>query len=513
MKVLSRLRSAFSKRQKESAKAPSDPESEVFLAFANTGEVIQAESFLKAEGLAVRVMAPPPALRTGCDMVLVVSLAQAFRAVGVLKKHGIAPLQMTPTRDPLLAPMSLFQTRDYGNWFMVRAANMKLTVEKSSGRIVNVSGGGCPDVPYLAARLIGKHSTIRRWRKNMGRHCAAMRFTWPRRSSADSFNTLADKPQRTGPMRKETSSRPRPWLFVGTIPDADFPCTLSPFTVRESELYVGAKACPVHRGSPAMLAAAACTWARVQPDAFREDLLVLAAGDTGGGEVSREVYRRLVEILPELCPRGLVFHYLLPDVDWHNRILMAVEELPGRPVLVADAGYMYAAKMSGYAESYDLFTPDIGELAFLADESAPHPFYTRNFLLADEEQAENLLAMAYAGNNAARHMLVKGKVDRYAHNGKVLAEVAAPDVPMLEPIGGTGDTLTGIVGALLASGTGMGTACAAALRINRRMGFLAGPTPASSIAQILDFLPAAVDEERNTLLPHNQNGNALGGYG
>ena len=121
--------------------------------------------------------------------------------------------------------------------------------------------------------------------------------------------------------------------------------------------------------------------------------------------------------------------------------------------------------------------------------------------------------MAYAGNNAARHMLVKGKVDRYAHNGTVLAEVAAPDVPMLEPIGGTGDTLTGIVGALLASGTGMGTACAAALRINRRMGFLAGPTPASSIAGILHFLPAAVDEERNTLLPHNQNGNALGGYG
>jgi hypothetical protein len=53
--------------------------------------------------------------------------------------------------------MSLFQIKDYGNWLMVRAANMKLTMEKVSGRIVNVSGGGCPDVPYLAARLIGKN--------------------------------------------------------------------------------------------------------------------------------------------------------------------------------------------------------------------------------------------------------------------------------------------------------------------------------------------------------------------
>jgi NAD(P)H-hydrate repair Nnr-like enzyme with NAD(P)H-hydrate dehydratase domain len=244
-----------------------------------------------------------------------------------------------------------------------------------------------------------------------------------------------------------------------------------------------------------MLAAAACAWARVRPDASGESLLVLAAGDTGRGEGSREVYRRLVEILPELRPGGVVFHYLLPDVDWHNRILLAMEELAERPVLIADAGYMYAAKMSGYAGCYDLFTPDIGELAFLADASAPHPFYTRNFLLADEDQAEKLLLLAYADNNAARHMLVKGKVDRYARDGKILAEVAAPDVPLLEPIGGTGDTLTGIVSALLASGTGMESACPAALRINRRMGFLARPTPASSIAEILVFLPAAIDRE------------------
>jgi ADP-dependent NAD(P)H-hydrate dehydratase / NAD(P)H-hydrate epimerase len=60
----------------------------------------------------------------------------------------------------------------------------------------------------------------------------------------------------------------------------------------------------------------------------------------------------------------LVFHYLQPDVNWHNRVLFAVEEMDRRPVLIADAGFMYAAKMSGQSSQYDLFTPDIGELAF-----------------------------------------------------------------------------------------------------------------------------------------------------
>ena len=51
--------------------------------------------------------------------------------------------------------MDLFQIKDFGTHLMVRAANMKLTIEKNSRTIVNISGGGCPDVPYLAVRLIG----------------------------------------------------------------------------------------------------------------------------------------------------------------------------------------------------------------------------------------------------------------------------------------------------------------------------------------------------------------------
>ena len=53
----------------------------------------------------------------------------------------------------LLEPVSLFQTKRLGRWLMVRAANMKITIDTADERIVNISGGGCPDVPWLAQNL------------------------------------------------------------------------------------------------------------------------------------------------------------------------------------------------------------------------------------------------------------------------------------------------------------------------------------------------------------------------
>jgi len=61
-----------------------------------------------------------------------------------------------PLQDVLLEPVNLFHAKDFGDYLMVRAANMKITLSKADLRIVNVSGGGCPDVPYLADQLLGK---------------------------------------------------------------------------------------------------------------------------------------------------------------------------------------------------------------------------------------------------------------------------------------------------------------------------------------------------------------------
>jgi ADP-dependent NAD(P)H-hydrate dehydratase / NAD(P)H-hydrate epimerase len=94
----------------------------------------------------------------------------------------------------------------------------------------------------------------------------------------------------------------------------------------------------------------------------------------------------------------------------------------------------------------------VGELAFLADETAPHPFYTRGFILHEDNRAPDLIARAYAHHNAARYLLVKGETDYLADSGGIVAAVAEPRIETLEPIGGTGDTLTGMAAALAVCG-------------------------------------------------------------
>lgn len=126
------------------------------LMFENTSEVIRAERLLKAAGSSVKVMGPPPEIRTGCDLVIVFPLVEELNIRRILGADGIEPLKAVPLDSPLLEPVSLFAVKDFGAHLMVRAANMKITVDKATRVIVNVSGGGCPDVPYLAREMIGK---------------------------------------------------------------------------------------------------------------------------------------------------------------------------------------------------------------------------------------------------------------------------------------------------------------------------------------------------------------------
>jgi hypothetical protein len=149
----------FLKKKTESGVGRQKPPSMAdrgLLVFENTSEVIQAENMLKKAGWPVRVMGPPPEIRTGCDLVIVFPLIEELNILRELDGAGVAPLQVVPVTAPLLAPVDLFQTKDFGDYLMVRAANMKITVAKDSLKIVNISGGGCPDVPYLAQAMIGK---------------------------------------------------------------------------------------------------------------------------------------------------------------------------------------------------------------------------------------------------------------------------------------------------------------------------------------------------------------------
>jgi len=275
--------------------------------------------------------------------------------------------------------------------------------------------------------------------------------------------------------------------LVGTVPDLELPLIHGKARLIGNRIEIAGRRISVNRGTPALIGAALKA-SRCFGDAGIYAFLV---GDIGMGDGSRRLYDFLVCHLPDFDFRVLTFHYLQPDVDWHNKVLFAVKEMQRRPVLIADAGFMYAAKMSGQSESYDFFTPDVGELAFLADELAPHPFYTRGFILHENNAVPALIRRAYQHQNAARYLLVKGDTDFVAGSNGIIETVDHPSVEAMEAIGGTGDTLTGLLSVLCGAGLALTEAAALAARINRRAGCYADPTPATQVVELIEKIPQA----------------------
>ncbi len=278
------------------------------------------------------------------------------------------------------------------------------------------------------------------------------------------------------------------FAVVGTIPDQDFPLVASEVRLEGDELSIDGKRIPVNRGTPALLAAAIEVGEVFnQPAPFG-----YLVGDTGLGDGSRRLYEYLTNNLRQAEFITIAFHYIQPDVDWHNRVLFAIEDMARRPTLIADAGFMYAAKMSGESSEYDLFTPDVGELAFLADKEAPHPFYTRAFILHERDRVSELIAKAFKHKNAACYILVKGIIDYIADEHGIQATINHPTDETMEAIGGTGDTLTGIITALIAGGLEVKEAAIIAAKVNRLAGHYAKPTPATQVIEIIHHIPFAL---------------------
>lgn len=250
-------------------------------------------------------------------------------------------------------------------------------------------------------------------------------------------------------------------------------------------LTVGGRDLPACQGTAAMLAAAAATLRHLglpPPHA-------LLGGDRGRGEGTRAVYAALPGWAARLRPAVVAFHYLQPVMALMRR---AVEQLgrEGGPLLVADAGGMYAARAAGLAPRFELMTPDVGEVGFLADPDASHPAYVSRYLFGtDGFDPAALAALAWQRGGAARVLLVKGAVDHVVREGEVAARIDEPCVPELEPIGGTGDTITGIAAAFLAAGLPTVDAAVCAARANREAGRRLGARPDHRAADLVERLP------------------------
>ncbi len=279
-------------------------------------------------------------------------------------------------------------------------------------------------------------------------------------------------------------------LIVGTIPSRD-PLTTGKVSAEGEFLVVNGSRISCTQGTGAMIGAALATTDYLGLEAPQ----ALVVGDIGEGKGSREIYEYLIEKVAELSPRVLALHYWLPNMALTRRLCRAISKCAQRPMMIADAASMYSAKATGLAGEFDIFTPDATEAAFLADPDATHPAYIARHLFDTEiTRTPRLAEIAYKNNSAAKLLLVKGAIDYIINDGGVVATITEPDVPELEAIGGTGDTITGLVAALAYAGLEPHQAAIIAARANRMAGQFAGVTPATGVREVVAQLPAVFKE-------------------
>ncbi|MGB5885088.1 MAG: NAD(P)H-hydrate dehydratase [Desulfobulbales bacterium] len=279
-------------------------------------------------------------------------------------------------------------------------------------------------------------------------------------------------------------------LLAGAVPIDKLPLLIGEIEVDEQGVKIEGHDLAFNRGNEAMMAAACL----ICQEYGVENPVGLVAGDIGNREGSEKIYDYLAENLPKLNVRVLTLHYIMPDLKRNKKVLATIDTMKEKPILIADAGSMYVAKAGGDSHYYDVFTPDLGETAFLADDKADHPTFTRGFIFHMENNVPELIRRAYASNNAAPTMFVKGSVDYICHNSEILYTIDEPSVPTMEPIGGTGDLITGMISGLIHAGKSPVEACRIAGHVNRKAGELSQPTPATQIRDILKFIPAALEE-------------------
>lgn len=278
-------------------------------------------------------------------------------------------------------------------------------------------------------------------------------------------------------------------IIAGIIPIPDIPLLTGFADQEQDSIVVSGYTIPCGQGTAAMISAALAVTDHLDIDPPQ----VVLAGDTGSGDGSQKVYQYLIDNVERLQPKVLALHYWMPNLELMHSLYEKIEKCKLRPILIADAASMYTAKATGLAPGFDLFTPDCSEMAFLADPEAFHPAYIDKHLFElDEDRIPELIELAYKYKGAARILLVKGKQDIITDGSSILSRIDSPDVPAMECIGGTGDTITGMCAALADSGMAVEKAAVISARVNRIAGSLAAVNPASSINKVITQIPAAL---------------------
>lgn len=279
-------------------------------------------------------------------------------------------------------------------------------------------------------------------------------------------------------------------LVVGTIPSAEQPLCAGPVAYDGSSLTVGGAEIPACQGTAALLLAAMCACEAVGAP----PPIALLGRDIGRGDGTRAAYEALPDWVERTRPSVIAFHYLQPVMSLMRRAVAKIQE-SSDALLVADAGGMYAARGAGLAPRFELMTPDVGEVGFMADPEVTHPAYVSHYLFGQAGfDAEKLARLAWETGGSSRVLFVKGSTDRICVEGRVVATIDAPDVPTLEAIGGTGDTITGLCTGLMAGNMPAEKAALVAARCNRIAGERIQAAPAHRATDLTRAFPEVLRE-------------------
>ena len=123
--------------------------------FESVEEAMSGERALKAGGVENRLVAPPPELRKGCDLALEINLVEKPAVERLLRSRKVHFVDILPMKGGTEL-LQVVQVTVFGEAVIVKAGNMKLTFDKTTGVVLNISGGGCPDIPYLHAEMLAK---------------------------------------------------------------------------------------------------------------------------------------------------------------------------------------------------------------------------------------------------------------------------------------------------------------------------------------------------------------------
>jgi Protein of unknown function (DUF3343) len=124
--------------------------------FRDVASAMKGERVIRSSGYEVKLVAPPPELRMGCDLALEINLVEQAGIERLFKDEDVPFVSFTPLSTNSSQMCDIVKVTDFGRWVMVKCGNMKISFEKATGIIVNVSGGGCPDIPYLNAEMVDK---------------------------------------------------------------------------------------------------------------------------------------------------------------------------------------------------------------------------------------------------------------------------------------------------------------------------------------------------------------------